>query len=347
VAPARRELNPRWTRVCRIVRNTCILAAAELVIVSASLPHGRSERVNLFPKLRAGQTVSYYVSYHAEKIVTTESAVVSSAPADNAATEVHALLRFEVLDLQTKGDRSVIHARTYFDALNSDLHPTIPGLKPPGSETPRERKGKTIDFAIFPDGRIEDVLGLEALSADEQQAWRGWAARFASGSVFPSAVKISQTFKSEEPENSPSAIEGLRWLRNSRYVRDEPCRPASMSVQGDLAPSDAPSETCAVILTDATLKQKSSSANTTPQAFQVRELRTAGKAGGTNRIISYISLKTGLLVRSTEEANQSMDVTVAKTDGSNRVRYTVKAKSRCEILLVTETAQTSPNSALH
>ena len=338
MAPARRESNPlRWTRVCRTVRNTCILAAAELLLVSASLPRGRSERLDLFPKLRVSQTVSYYVSYHAEKFVTTESPVVSSAPADNAAAEVHALLRFEVLDLQSRGDRSVIHARTYFDTLNSDWHPTIPDLKPPDPETQLERLGKPIDFVIFPDGRIEDVVGLEALSADEQQAWRGWAARFASGSVFPRAIKISQKFKSEEAESSPSPIEGLRWIRESRYVRDEPCRSISISARGDLAPSEAAPEKCAVILTDATLKQKSSPQNATPQAFQVRELRTAGKAGGTNRIIAYISRKTGLLVHSTEEANQTMDVTVEKTDGSNRVHYAVKAKSRCEILLVTET----------
>jgi hypothetical protein len=102
-----------------------------------------------------------------------------------------------------------------------------------------------------------------------------------------------------------------------------------------------------VILTDATLKQKSSPSNATPQGFQLRELRTAGTAGGKNRVIIYVSLKTGLLIRSTEEANQSMDVTVAKEDGSNRVHYNVKAKSNCEILLVTEAALTSPKAASH
>jgi hypothetical protein len=62
-----------------------------------------------------------------------------------------------------------------------------------------------------------------------------------------------------------------------------------------------------------------------------------GTARGTNQVIAYISLKTGLVVRATEEASQSMDVVVAKKDGSNRVRYNVDAKSNSEVLLVADT----------
>ncbi len=43
-------------------------------------------------------------------------------------------------------------------------------------------------------------------------------------------------------------------------------------------------------------------------------------------------------MRSTEDAGQSMDVTVALTDGSNQVRYTLKARSRSEIRLLPESA---------
>jgi len=40
------------------------------------------------------------------------------------------------------------------------------------------------------------------------------------------------------------------------------------------------------------------------------------------------------VVRATENASQLMDVTVAKSDGSNRVRYNVDANSHSEVLLV-------------
>jgi hypothetical protein len=109
------------------------------------------------------------------------------------------------------------------------------------------------------------------------------------------------------------------------------------TVQGSVAPSDAEPETCAVILTNATLHQDSNTKNATPEDFKLHELRTAGTARGSNRIITYVSLKSGLVIRATEESTQQMDVTVAKADGSNRVRYGVNAKSHSEVVLVVQT----------
>ena len=67
-----------------------------------------------------------------------------------------------------------------------------------------------------------------------------------------------------------------------------------------------------------------------------------GIAKGKNETITYISLKTGLVVRATEDANQSLNVIVAKTDGSNRVHYTIDAESHAQVLLLAETPPTHP-----
>jgi len=67
-----------------------------------------------------------------------------------------------------------------------------------------------------------------------------------------------------------------------------------------------------------------------------------GTAKGSNEIITYISLSTGLVVRATEDAAQQMDVVVAKADGSNGVRYSVDAKSQLEVLLLMESQAPSP-----
>jgi len=112
-----------------------------------------------------------------------------------------------------------------------------------------------------------------------------------------------------------------------------------LTAQGSVAPSDAEPETCAVILTTAGLKQDSHVQNATPEDFKLHALRTAGTARGANRIITYISLKTGLLIRASEEASQQMNVTVAKADGSNRVHYDVSAKSRSEVVMASEPLQ--------
>ena len=66
----------------------------------------------------------------------------------------------------------------------------------------------------------------------------------------------------------------------------------------------------------------------------VRLLRTSGTARGNNKTILYISLTTGLLVRASDEADQSMSVTIAKADASNHLHYDVDAKSAAEVLLV-------------
>ena len=253
-------------------------------------------------------------------------------------------LRLEVLGVQAQGERGVIRVRTKFEVLNSDLRFKVPAIEPPQGQVQREDPaGKFIEFTMFSDGRLDQVTGLDALFPEQQQAWQEWASRFLLGAAFPApGVRVAQKWNSQEPEKSASPIAGLRWMRESTYVRDEPCRAVQLTVQGNVAASDAEPETCAVILTTAALKQDSSAKNATPEDFKLHELRTAGSAKGKNRIITYFSLKTGLLMRATEEASQQMNVTVAKADGSNRVHYDVNAKSHSEVLLVTQSALANP-----
>jgi hypothetical protein len=93
-----------------------------------------------------------------------------------------------------------------------------------------------------------------------------------------------------------------------------------------------------VFLTDAKLKQKSSPEDTTPEDYRQQGLNTFGTAKGTNETIIYISLGTGLVQRATEDSQQYMDVTVAKADGSNQVRYEITVSSHFETVFVPQTA---------
>jgi len=320
-----------------------VYGSIALLVACVVAAKGRPARVNLFPRLQAEQTLRYQISYHSDKHVKTESRVVVAAPEDSAKIDVSALLRLEVLSVQAKGDRAIIHARTKFEVLNSDSHFKLPNIDPPAAQAQRQDPdGKFIEFTILPDGRLDQVTGLDALFPEQQQAWQEWASRFLLAAGFrTTGVRVAQKWNSEEAEKSPSPIAALRWMRESSYVRDEPCRAVRLTMQGSVAPSDAEPETCAVILTTAVLKQDSDK-NGTPEDFKLHELRTVGTAHGTNHIITYISLKTGIPIRATEEATQQMNVTVAKADGSNRVRYDVNAKSRAEVLLVFESPLNNP-----
>ena len=318
----------------------CVALAAFSMNIAAARP----DRVHLFPRLRAGQTLAYQISYHSDKQLNTKSSMIVATPSDNAKVDVHGLLRLEILAVDPQGDRALIHARSRFDTLNSDSHFKVPEVQAPDPRQQRQDpQGKSIDFTILPDGRVDAVKGLDQLFPEQQQAWQEWVARFALAAASPGdGVKLSQRWKSDELEKSPAPIAGLRWVRESTYVRNEPCRAMQMTVRGDVAVSDAEPETCAVLLTTAALKQESHPQDATPEDFKLHQLRTSGTARGTNRIITYISLKSGLIVRATEEAQQQMDVTVAKADGSNRVHYAVNAKSHSEIVLISETPLTHP-----
>jgi hypothetical protein len=309
-----------------------LAAGAALVIFAVAAPAAPpNNRVDLSPKLQPGQIITYAITYRTDKQTKTRSSVViGQAPAEPI-TEVHALLRLEILSGASPNPRAVIHARSSLSAFDSD------GAAQQRSDS--AAPAPTIEFSILPDGRIDQLTGLDSLSPDQQQAWRQWASRFAAAAVFPrGGIKLSQKWKSQEPEKSPSPIAALTWLRESTYVRNDPCRPLRLNDRGDLIESEQPPDICAVILTTASLKQQSPAKDTTPDDFRVRQLRTSGTARGNNKTILYISLKTGLVVRSSDDADQAMSVTIAKADGSNRVHYDVEAKSTAQLQLVTTPA---------
>src|SRR5437868_1136709 len=210
-----------------------------LLLMSFCAANERPLPVNLFPRLKAGQTFAYQISYHSDKQIKTESNVIVATPADSAKIDVNALLSLEILAVQAQGDRAVIHARSRFEVLNSDTRLKVPQIEAPDNQVQRQDpKGKLIEFTILADGRLNQVSGLDALFPEQQQAWQEWASRFLLAAAFPiSGLKLAQKWKSNEAEKSPAPIAGLRWLRESIYVRDEPCRAVQMTVQGDLADS--------------------------------------------------------------------------------------------------------------
>ena len=321
-----------------------VFLIAALFLLAAAIVLSRDQRANLLPKLQPGQTLTYLIRFQSDKKIKTESKVALAMAPNAVQLDAHGLLRVEILDVQAAGGKPVVHARARFLTLDSGVWMKKPGDKKPNWDRQRvDPAGKTIDFTISPAGSFENVSGLDSLFAEQQQAWREWAARFAlAWTLPPEGAKIGDRWKVEQPEQSASPIAALMWARDSMYVRNEPCRASQLSITGEISPSSGLADECAVLLITARLVQKSSAKDATPEDFKLRELKTKGTAKGRNEIITYISLTTGLVVRATEEANQQMDVIVAKSDGSNGVHYNIDATSRSEVLFVTETPLTSP-----
>ncbi|HKW31582.1 MAG TPA: hypothetical protein VJN92_01155 [Candidatus Acidoferrum sp.] len=321
-----------------------IIAALGILLSAAAIAASREEPANLLPKLTPGQTLTYLIRFRSDKNVKTESnLVIPLAPADSK-VDTRALLRIQILDLQPAGGKLVVHARGEFlvnDTGGVTSKNTSQSQEP--SQQPLKPEGKPFEFTISPNGRAEKITGLDALTLDEQQVWQQWLARFAMAWALPSpSAKIGDKWKTDQPEPSPSPIASLSWTRDSSYVRDEPCAPAQLFATGEVTPPGGSTGNCAVLLTTAKLVQKSSPKDATPEDFKLHQLKTMGAAKGSNEIITYVSLTTGLVVRATEDATQQMDVVVAKSDGSNAVRYNLDAKSQLEVLLLIQGPQGPP-----
>jgi len=314
-----------------------------LSLSAATLCAG-DKRVHFLPQLQSGQTITYFVRFQSDKNVKTESNVVTPLAPNAAQVDAHGLLRIEILDVQQTATRAAIHMRGEFLTLDSGVWLKGPDRKKPDWDKQRvDPKGKSVEFTISPDGSVNDVKGLDSLFPEQRQAWQQWVARFALAWTLPSnGMKLGEKWKSDQSEQAGAPIAGLNWARESLYVRDEPCHASQLSLTGDVSASTDPPDTCGVLLTTAKLKQNSSSKDATPEDFKLHDLRTMGTAKGANEVITYVSLKTGLVVRATEETSQFMDVVVAKADGSNGVHYNVDAKSHSEVLLISETPLNRP-----
>jgi hypothetical protein len=328
---SRRELAARFLKA--LVR---ILVCASFLAVTSQRAGSRTERVNLFPNLHAGQAISYRIRFRADKAIATQSRVVMPMSPTPLQIDMLASLRMEILGVQSSGNKALIHARTLFEAL----HPAEEGGgtgKPTKSENPPPdgSQKKMIEFTIRADGQLADVKGDDALLPEEHQVWAEWISLFAIAAVFPEkGVQQGEKWESEETVKEAAPIAGLSWRRRSTYVQNEPCEIEHTEGSGAALKARQDPESCAVIVTSATLRQKSSKKDATPEDFKRHDLRTLGTARGTNQVIAYISLKTGLLMRATQEASQSMDVILAKANGSNRVHYKMDAKSNSAVLFV-------------
>jgi len=315
-----------------------LLLIAAIFLAAASIAPSREQRASLLPKLQTGQTLTYLIRYRSDKNVKTESSlVVPLAPAASQ-MDAHGLLRIEVLDLQQAGGRLAIHAQCQFLSEEGGTSANKPASGKSKRELqPLAAEGKPIEFTISPDGFAEKITGLDALTPEQQQIWEEWLARFAMAWAIPAQrAKIGDKWRIEQPERAASPIAAIRWARDSSYVRDELCSPAQRCLAGEAGPSHRSVRTWAGLLTTANLEQLLARSDATPEDFKLHALKTMGTARGSNEIITYISVSTGLVVRATEEANQQMDVVVAKADGSNGVHYSVDAKSELEVLLLTE-----------
>ncbi len=294
---------------------TACFAVAAILLLGAAAQS--DDRIQLLPHLQGGETLRYESHARLNRYVKTKSNVVTMFEPTPLQADFSANLLLSVHDF---------HSLDHRPMMAGDTQLLFPPPTAPGGSAPHPLK---VDFTIGGDGALTHADGLDDLDPVERLAWQFWIAQFAFGWTLPAAgVKPGEKWKSVEVEQTPTPIANLVWERETTYVQDDTC-----PILRD--------EQCAVFLTTATLKQKSNPDNTTPEDYQLHELKTSGTAEGTNETVVYISRKTGLLLRASEDIQQALDVTIAKADGTNQVQYLVEVKSHFETVFVPTTNSVS------
>lgn len=292
----------------RSTQMLCFVLVLGVTVCSMAVA-ASDNRVVLLPKLQTGQKMRYESHARLERHVKTESRIVTLLAPRELKRDLLAAFTVSIKQIQRLDDRPTVAAVAELDAVADGGSPEA-GAKP------------TVSFTIEENGQLSRADGLDSLDPEQRLAWQFWVARFAYGWTLPAdGVKTGEKWKTEEPEETPTPMAGLVWERETTYVQNDNC-------------PILPAEVCAVFLTEAKLKQKSSPEDTTPEEYRRQQLKTFGTAKGTNEAVTYISLKTGLVVRATEDVQQYMDVTVAKADASNQVHYEITVSSHFETVFV-------------
>jgi hypothetical protein len=293
------------------LRVVWLVPAVGILLLGAGA--GRGDRITLRPRLQNGGKLGYEMHGRLERDVKTKSNVATMMSPRGVRGELSIGLRLTVQEIREVGGRPMMAAETELVPLEVDSG---------GNARPKHPK---VNFTVGGSGEVTRADGLDNLDDELRLAWQFWISQFAFGWTLPQGgVQPGEKWKSEEAEKTPTPIAGLVWERETTYVENDRC-------------PVVPEERCASFLSVSTLRQKSNPKDATPEDYRLRELKTSGTVSGRNQTVSYYSLKTGLLMRATEDVQQSMDVTIAKADGSNQVQYQVEAMSHFETVLAPAT----------
>lgn len=274
------------------------------------------------PRLKRGVTLAYQIEVTGSRFTQVESRMVTPLAPPTESLNAICLLQAHVDEATPSGFR----LKTYL----SDKSPVRTPLDPAPSKS-SGAPDKLVEVSVTLTGAASQIKGLDQLSAPLRNAWTTWLNRFTTSMTFPkSGVRRGQRWQTSEPETALSPIAALSWERKYQYVKQDTCPSLDHAAKPD---------SCVVVFVRAQLKQKSSAKEATPPDYKLRGLTTAGTAAGANETVLYISAATGLLFRSTEDAEQIMDAAVGLKDGSNQVRYLIRAKSHSQIQLLPDVPQ--------
>lgn len=300
------------------------------------------EIVSLSPRLSVGQTFRYEMEFETTTATSRSGFAADPQGPSQLVITWNATIRMEVLPAEAGGQGSTRLRMTYEKSAANVRADTFD----PGAIATQQQyqnlEGKVAEFTLDSAGNVKSIAGLEGIVEGDKamQAARQWIAQLDASSGAPAGgVHVGQTWPSERPAAS-LLLPGLVWHNDSEYLRNEPCHPpnpdaAPASSQTESSASPESAETCAVILTRLSIFRPKPAHHSAPDKSEVK---TEGTWTGSGQSLSYISLRTGLLVSVTQTSTEDMDVTISSAQNTS-MRFAGTILSRSQVALVADSAQ--------
>jgi hypothetical protein len=341
-----------WRSACK-VRVTgytvpfSLAALAGLVILALSPGANPSERIHLIPKFTTGQSFHYQIETRTTTTSNTTTPVVNPEAPSQLKQVSDLLLRLDVLDAQSApgGALGAVRLRVTYEKASATTETDAYDPAANALEDQYNRlQGRSMEFTIEPSGEVSKITGLDDVFSNPSAAAtvHAWINGLSASAKLPrEGITIGQKWNNERPlENTPLA--GLISRTESTYLRDEPCQGQDKSTpSGAAAVKDIPS--CAIVLTRfEILRRGSESPDATPEDYRHNGLRTSGTWTGNGESLDAISLKNGMITRSTQTSKQDMDFEIVSALSGSKMHYVGHVESRSEIVLLPPTAPDAP-----
>ena len=317
-----------------------LTVVASLALVALSLHATPSNRVHLFPRFTPGETLRYQIETRTSSNGKMDTPIENPEAASKSKQSVSLILQLAILNpLPANNDTAgSVRIRATYEKSSATFESDA--YDPASSNVADQYKnleGRSLEYTVEPDGQLSHIAGIDDLLTNRSVAENvhSWMNGLSSAARIPKGgIEVGQKWSSERPIDGV-ALGGLIWRNQSTYLRDEPCYSTDSPQKPAAAAQPAETNTtCAVIVTQFKINRNG---DATPDDYARHDLDTSGTWTGSGGSLETVSLSTGALIRSTQNATQNMDMEIASTRSGSKMHYVGHVESQSEISLLPAT----------
>lgn len=301
-------------------------------------------RLQLVPHFAPGQKLHYQFEIRTSTNAHSTGPIADPEAASMLTQTAVILVRLDVLEVDPAAPGSMGHVRlrATYEKVNvsteSDAYdPQAAAIE----EQYRKLEGHSMEFTLGPDGKVSELVGLDAILPDASAAgaFQAWMSGLSAGSAFPrNGIAIGDKWTAQQPLTG-APLNGIVWRSESTYLRNEVCRSRTASAEPVPPASDNAQEGCSVLLTQFKIVQQQTRGDLTPEDYRRNGLRTSGKWSGSGESLELISMRTGFVTSVTQTSTQEMNFTISSASSPARLTYSGRVRSQSQITLLPEALQ--------